>query len=115
MPVFVSSVSGTLNRVLFAPYVLLNARYNVGTEDIAPDIIKGDHIKTNEMDTACGTYGGQENYLRGFGGETHKIVTRNSLTYMGKIGEKGLGWIKLAQNLDPLCAHVNVIINGFVP
>jgi hypothetical protein len=29
-----------------------------------------DQMKKNEMDGACGTYGGQERCLQGFGGET---------------------------------------------
>jgi len=34
---------------------------------------------------------------------------------MGKIGEDGLSWIKLAQDRDPLWALVNVIINRLFP
>ena len=30
----------------------------------------GDQIKMTEMDRACSTYGGEERFIRGFGGET---------------------------------------------
>jgi len=30
----------------------------------------GDQIKKDEMGGACGTYGGEESWVHGFGGET---------------------------------------------
>jgi hypothetical protein len=33
-------------------------------------ILCSDQIKNNEMGGACGTYGRQERFIRGFGGET---------------------------------------------
>jgi hypothetical protein len=33
-------------------------------------ILFGDQIKKNEIDGACGTNGGQQRYIKGFGGDT---------------------------------------------
>ena len=35
----------------------------------SPNTVRGDHIKKNEMGGACGTCGGQERCVQGFGGE----------------------------------------------
>ena len=34
------------------------------------EVISGDKIEQNEMGGACGTYGGEERRIQGFGGET---------------------------------------------
>jgi hypothetical protein len=36
----------------------------------SPQYCSGDKIDKNEMGGACGTYGGEERFIQGFGGET---------------------------------------------
>jgi hypothetical protein len=37
---------------------------------LLPKYYSGDHIKKNELDGACDTYGRQARCMQGFGGET---------------------------------------------
>ena len=38
--------------------------------DLLAKYFSGDKIKKNGIGGACGTYGGQDRYIQGFGGET---------------------------------------------
>ena len=62
-------------------------------------------IKKNEMGGACGTYGGEERRVQGFGGETWRKETTgetkcrwedNIKMDLREVGRGGMGWIKVA-------------------
>jgi hypothetical protein len=76
------------------------------------------------MGGACGTYGGQERCIQGFGGEILcKMTTWNMLAWMSsniKIDPKETrwdvtDWINLAQDKDRWQALLNRGVNLWVP
>jgi len=68
----------------------------------------------------CGTHGGGERCLRGFGWEARREETTgkhrhrwedNSKMDLRQIGIPGTNWIRLAQHRDQWRAFVNTILN----
>ena len=83
----------------------------------------GDQIKTNKMGGVCGTYRGQERYIRGFWwGEYLREI--DHLEDLGvdhiRVGfrERGwrvMDWIAVAEDRDRWRAFVNAVMNLWGP
>jgi hypothetical protein len=76
------------------------------------------------MGGVCSTYGGEEKYIQGFGGETQgKEITWTTQTKwednikmdFQEVGCRGMDWIDLAQGRDRWQALVNAEMNLQVP
>jgi hypothetical protein len=83
-----------------------------------------DQIKKNEMDGACGMYGGEERFIQGFGG---KLKRKRRLgrcrcrwkddikVNLKEVGWEIVDWIDLAHDRDKWQTLMNVVMNLWVP
>jgi hypothetical protein len=77
----------------------------------------------NEMGGACGTYGGHERYLQGFGdrsdgkrppGRPRHIFEDNIKMDIQEVGWGGMDWIDLAQDRSKWLALVNAVMKSCI-
>ena len=91
----------------------------------SPVYFSSDPIKKNEMGGACGTYGGEERCVQGFGGETRgKKRQFGSLRHRWEDNIKmdlydvewgGMDWIELAKDRNMWLAFWNAVMNLQIP
>jgi hypothetical protein len=76
------------------------------------------------MGGACGTYGGEERFIQGFGGETEgkeplggpRYRWVDSIkTYLQEVSWGGMDWICLTENMARWCADVDAVMKVRVP